>query len=331
MLLHDPLVFRARTTPDDIVLRDGVRTWTARQLDEAASALAGHLTEQGLGHGDRVAVLANNCFEYLACYFGLAKGGFVTVPLNQRLAPPEWASILADSGSRAIVARGPFVAAVNAALDDVPACETRVAMEGRHPGWVDWDQALANAAPLTRTFDDGDVGVQMYTSGTTGRPKGALLTHRGLVESVMASVMTFPHAIHGCSHLVAPVAHIGAALAGILSITTGGSIYMQEEFDPFEVVRILDEEGIQRTTLVPAMIQALLTLVPDVADRAYEDLRLVQYGASPIAPDVLRRATEVFKCDFLQAYGQTESGGALTMLLPSDHRRALAGEERRAT
>ena len=93
------------------------------------------------------------------------------------------------------------------------------------------------------------------------------------------------------------------------------------------MVRILDEEVVSGTMLVPAMIQALLTMVPDVAERSYRDLELMGYGASPIAPEVLRRAIEVFGCDFFQGFGQTEASGSVTFLTEADHRRAMAGEE----
>ena len=116
----------------------------------------------------------------------------------------------------------------------------------------------------------------------------------------------------------------------MLNLAAGGSVYVQEDFDMDEVVRILDEEGVNRTMLVPAMIQALLVFVPDIADRGFDDLEQIGYGASPIAPDVLRRAIEVFGCEFTQGYGCTESCGGITLLGPERPSTGARGSSRPA-
>jgi acyl-CoA synthetase (AMP-forming)/AMP-acid ligase II len=126
--------------------------------------------------------------------------------------------------------------------------------------------------------------------------------------------------------IVAPLYHAAAAITTFLTIHGGGTLLIQEEFVPAEVVRALSEEHIGVALLVPAMIQFCLVAVPDVRERRYEALRIVVYGASPIAEQTLRTAIEVFGCDFLQAYGMTETTAAATYLFPDDHRRALAGE-----
>jgi acyl-CoA synthetase (AMP-forming)/AMP-acid ligase II len=123
--------------------------------------------------------------------------------------------------------------------------------------------------------------------------------------------------------IVAPMYHAAAAVTSFLAVLGGGCLYIHEDFNPFEVVRALSEDRITTTTLVPAMIQACLMMVPDVAERRYDSLRLMGYGASPISEQTLRRALEVFKCDFTQGYGMTETTSALTFLNAADHRRAL--------
>jgi acyl-CoA synthetase (AMP-forming)/AMP-acid ligase II len=123
--------------------------------------------------------------------------------------------------------------------------------------------------------------------------------------------------------IVAPVYHAAAAITCFSAVVWGGCLYIQEDFNPIEVVRALSEEEIGVVTLVPAMIQACLVYVPDVAERNYDTLRTIVYGASPIAEDTLRKAAAVFECDFIQAYGMTETTAVLTMLLADDHRRAL--------
>jgi fatty-acyl-CoA synthase len=124
--------------------------------------------------------------------------------------------------------------------------------------------------------------------------------------------------------LTMPLFHAGGAnVVAFQSVYGGGSLYIQADFQPGEVIRALSEEHIHLTVLVPAMIQSCLLTAPDIVQRRYEDLRLIAYGASPIAEHTLRRAMEVFQCDFLQGYGMTETTCLMTFLSPSDHQRAL--------
>ncbi len=164
---------------------------------------------------------------------------------------------------------------------------------------------------------------QMYTSGTTGHPKGAILTHR----AVTANVAQIGHSLRlepaERSLVVTPLFHAGAVPNTFSCVSRGGCLYILEDFDPSEVVRALSEERISYAVLVPSMIQACLVGVPDVAERTYDSLRLIYYGASPIAEQTLRRAMDVFRCGFVQSYGMTEATQSLTFLSPSDHRRGL--------
>ncbi len=328
--------FHARVHSQRVALRDEARSMTYAQLDELANQFAAALSATGVGHGQRFGFLAANCFEYYAAYFGAGKAGAVIVPLNPRLAPPEWAYIVADAGTEVVLARGELVAAYDS-VRDLRTVRHAVALDdGRGTpdslleNWVSWaswlDAEPARPAQRPPVAADDPI-VQMYTSGTTGRPKGAVLEHGALMASINQSSAVSPEGLTGCGHIVAPLAHIGSALSSLINLNAGGSVYVQEEFDMAEVVRILSEEGIERTMLVPAMIQALLVFVPDVAERTYPTLHQIGYGASPIAPEVLRQAIDVFGCEFMQGYGCTESSGGLTLLTNDDHQRALAGDE----
>jgi len=330
MRLHDLLEFQAAQQPDAVALRDGTRTLSFRDLDAMSESFANGLVASGIGPGDRYAVLADNCLEYFAWYLGAAKVGAVTVPLNQRLAPAEWAYILNDSESRLVVAREQRVAELDAMRDDLSTVDTFVALGASHDGWRDWDEWLAAAPIRPRSLAPirpEDPVVQMYTSGTTGRPKGAIVSHGSLVASLYQGLIVFLERADGCIHLAMPLSHMGSTANGLLQMLGGGRVYVQGAFDPHETVRILEEEGVHRTVLVPAMIQAILVSVPDLGEREFRDLGVISYGASPIAPETLRRAMGVFGCDFLQGFGQTEASGSVTYLTQADHRRAAAGDE----
>ena len=330
MRLHDIVEYHARDRPDAVALRDRDRTMTYRDLDGLAESFADALASSGLVAGDRFAVLSANCLEYFAWYFGAAKVGAVTVPLNPRLAPREWAYVVNDSRCRLLVARKDLVGAIDEVRSELPTVDVLVAMGPPRDGWEEWTSWLGGAPVRPRnqgSFRPEDPTVQMYTSGTTGRPKGAILSQGSLMASITQLLVSTADRASGCIHVVAPLSHVGSTMVAMVNLLAGGSAYVQEVFEPAEVVRILDEEGVSGTMLVPAMIQALLTMVPDVAERSYRDLALMGYGASPIAPEVLRRAIEVFGCDFFQGFGQTEASGSVTFLTEADHRRAMAGEE----
>ncbi len=327
MLLHDSLDFYARERADRLCIEFGDRRISYREAREHADRLARALVDAGLRPGERFAVLAKNCAEYPLFYAAGSKSGAVPVPLNYRLAPREWAYIVADAGARLVIARGELVEPLETMRAELEEIGTWVSLDGPRPdGWIDYAGWLAGqqeGAPEHRGEASDDL-YQMYTSGTTGRPKGAVLTHAAVAANLiqqMAAVQPHPddHTL-----VVAPIYHAAAALTAMGSMAAGTSMVIHEDFSPADVVDALSQGGVTRTTLVPAMIQACMGFVPDAAERSYPRLHTIIYGASPIAADVLRRAMEVFRCDFLQGYGMTETTAALSFLSAADHRRALA-------
>ena len=328
MRLHDFLDYQARERPEAEFAVQGTRRIVYREALAHVHQLARALTKAGVAPGDRIGFLGKNSIEHVLMFFGASKAGAVPVPLNYRLAPPEWKYIVNDAGAKLLIAAGDFATAVDAIRSELHTVERFVALDvtPRPTGWQDYRGWLA-AEPTTpldsRATADDDV-YQMYTSGTTGRPKGAVLTHRAVIANIIQQTLALPaFAPEERFLVVTPLYHATAAVSAFMSAFVGGSIYIQEDFNPFEVVRVLSEERIRRTVLVPALIQACLVSVPDVGERRYDNLRLIGYGASPISEVTLRRALGVFKCDFTQGYGMTELTSALTFLSAADHQRAL--------
>src|SRR3990170_2511157 len=326
MRLHDFLDYQAREHPDEEFAVQGDRRLTYREALAEANRLANAFVSAGLQVGDRIAVLSKNNIEYAVLYYGASKAGVVPVPLNYRLAPREWTYIINDSQARMLIAAGEYVSAADALRGELKAVERFVAIAAPEaPGWQDYRQWVDGqpATPPDRSVSDDDDVYQMYTSGTTGHPKGAVLTHSAVAANLVQAMVSLQTNVGERYLIAAPVYHAAAALTSFACVTSGGSLYIQEDFNPVEAVRALSEERIGVAMLVPAMIQACLVFAPDVAQRRYDDLRLMVYGASPIAEQTLRRAMEIFQCDFAQGYGMTETTAVLTYLVPSDHRRAL--------
>ncbi|MCH8850627.1 MAG: long-chain-fatty-acid--CoA ligase [Chloroflexi bacterium] len=326
MLLHDYLDYRAREHADEEFAVLGDRRMLYREALEEVNRLANAFVSAGLQLGDRIAVLSKNSIEYAIVYYAASKAGVVPVPLNFRLAPPEWAFIVNDAGAKMLIAADELVSAIDGIRGELKSVDRFVAIDAVGPeGWEDYRQWVGGqpTTPPDRAVTEDDDVYQMYTSGTTGHPKGAVITHRALTAQVGQVTMLIHGAPGARTLIVVPMYHAAGAISTFVSVYWGGCLYIQADFNPPEVVRALDEERVLTATLVPAMIQGLLVHVPDAAKRQYSDLQQITYGASPIAEETLRRAMDTFKCDFAQAYGMTETTAVLTYLFPSDHRLAV--------
>jgi fatty-acyl-CoA synthase len=326
--LHDFLDYQARERAEAEFAIQGKRRLTYREALAETNRLANAFVKAGLQIGDRIAVLSKNSIEYLLLYFAAAKTGVVPVPLNYRLAPAEWRYILNDAGAKLLIAAGEYRPALEPIRPELTTVERFIVMDAPGAsGWDDYRHWVAGqpTTPPDRLISAEHELYQMYTSGTTGHPKGAVLTHRAVTTHL--TQIALAHDIRPGERvlLVAPLFHVaGANVAAFPGVYAGGCLYIQADFKPGEVVRALSEERIGLAVVVPAMIQACLTAVADVAQRRYDSLRLIHYGASPIAEQTLRRAMQLFGCDFSQGYGMTEMTAAITYLSAADHRRALA-------
>ena len=324
--LHDFLDYWARERPATKFVVAGERSLSYAEAAGAADRLANRLLAGGCRKGSRVAVLARNALWYPVFYFAAAKAGVVLVPVNWRLAPRERVRVLSDAAPSVLVVGEQCIDGVEDIRGELQSIEHFVA-EGEEPrrGW----EALArwmsegSATPPEVEVGVGDPLYQMYTSGTTGPPKGAVLSHGAVTANVMQVGLAQPVAPGERGLVVLPMFHaaiIPAAFAVAVPRRHGGR--------PRRVragggrARARRTSGIGVVTLVPAMLHACLA-VGGVADRRYERLRSVYYGASAIAESTLRGALEAFGCGFVQSYGLTEAAQALTFLSPADHEAAL--------
>jgi fatty-acyl-CoA synthase len=281
------------------------RAWTFAELWEASGRAAAGLAKAGVGPGDRVACLTKHTAQCVALVLAACRLRAVCMPVNWRLAPPEIEYIVSDGRARFMMADQAFVAHVRANL-----------VTEEFAGWASAFAPLATWAPPSM----GDTALQLYSSGTTGLPKGVELTHRNLASGMMGAV---PDAIGygGAPDVmlnVLPTYHIAGVGVGLLTATRGGMSVLYPDFDPAAAVAAIAEHRITHAFLVPAMIQFMLA-APGAAQADYSSLKGVSYGASPISEKVLIDALRTFKCDFMQVYGLTETTGAITLLPPEDH------------
>lgn len=315
----------AEDAPASIATLFEGRATTYRELYQQATNCAVWLTARGYGCGDRIGYIGKNSDQYFALLFAVARIGAVLVPLNWRLAAEELAFIVADSEMLCLFSDAEFAG-------------TAADLAGRrsigHAVLDDAHLSLSHDADLLADYrPDAEVIVfQVYTSGTTGRPKGAMLSHRNLLAlrepGYRAGLAWFPAL--GCTlGQVLPVAHIAGTAYALFGFYAGARIVIAREFDAGTLPELIAREGISHILLAPAAMQLMLEH-PAAADADFSSLQYITYGAAPIPEELLRRALARIGCGFVQMYGMTEAAGGVVALQPADHVSDIPGRLRSA-
>jgi len=302
---------QAKLRPDDVAIQFQNRTLTYGELETRANRVAQGLIAAGCKPGGRVAVVSRNSDTFVEILIGALKARVVLLAINWRLAAPEIRYILDHGEAELVFAEEDFAGAVK------EASARRVIAIGReYEAWRD-----ANAAvPPHLAYDSDDVVVQMYTSGTTGLPKGVQLTNRNYCAYIeMFEKLPWQQtSADDVMFAPAPFFHVNGINAALRSLHVGSRLITIDQFRPAEVVEMFAREKVTRATLAPAMLQMCLE-VPGLDKLDFSSIKLITYGGSPIAERVLKEAGKVFGCAFAQGYGMTEATSAVTMLAPDDH------------
>ncbi len=324
MSLWNFLAKAASERPDHPALIEGGVSLTYAQAHGQALRLAGFWRSRGLLPGDRLSILDSNHLEYLIVYYAAAAGGYVLNPLNTRLSTAELAFTIADAGSRILVAGSEHQTRVRE-LCASPLPGLGVQWRGDAPDsrlghWPEysWEEATAESterlAPRVLPMDT--LAHLYYTSGTTGRPKGVMLTHRNVAEHARSAVFELglcPTDIWG--HY-APLFHLADAWATFAITLAQGTHRFLPKFEAGAALADLASGGVTITNLVPTMLNAMVKH-PGGVGEGFPKLRAILSGGAPIAPDLVRRIVEFFGSDYVQTYGMTETSPYLTLsLLP---------------
>lgn len=318
--LGDVTRVHAAQRPDATAFEFEGRSTSFVQLEAHTNQVANALIAAGIGPGQRIAYVGKNSDHYFELLLGAAKAGVVMVPIGWRLAPPEIAFIVTNAEAKLLFVGGEFADMVRASEELQPPV---IAMEAdmRWPTFESWRDAQGDAAPDI-AVRPGDVTVQLYTSGTTGKPKGAMLTHANfLAGQRLGKLHPMPWNMWGpddVSLVAMPVAHIGGTGWGMVGLVNGAKGVIAREFDPMKVLDYIENDRVSKMFMVPAAMQ-IVVRQPRARQVDYSRMKYILYGASPIPLDLLRECMEVFGCGFCQQYGMTETTGTIVYLPPEDH------------
>ena len=279
------------------------------ELDRRSNRLANALLGEGVGRGDRVAILDHTSPAPFELFFACAKIGAILLPLNWRLSASEIAGIVADAAPSLILVT-PDLLPLLAQCTAIP---LQIELGAASAAWSD---GASDADPALPHLPDDPV-MLLYTSGTTGTPKGVVLTHESHGYSgTVAAEWGFTPASVNLSAM--PTFHIGGLGYGMMGLSQGGLTVLAQQLDPSAIMQLMTRHGVTHTFLVPTVIQRLVEHA-EAGAPVPATLKWMGYGAAPIGESILRRAIAVFGCDFTHAYGLTETSGTIVALLPEAH------------
>ena len=320
--------YHAKTQPNAVSLVLGERTLTWAQLLSRSAQVAQGLKRAGVKPQDRVAFLDKNGIEHFEVFYGCALLNAVSVDINWRLAAPEVLFIANDSQAEVLIVGQEFVPILDAIIGQLARIKTIIVIGGHpsHDDYEQWVNAQSATDPKAPT-KSSDVAFQLYSSGTTGRPKGVMLTNDNYFALLPAAQKIWLLSETTVNLVAMPLFHIGGGGWATAAQYCGASSIIMRDVNPAEIVAWIEKYRITHAFMVPALLQFALTM-PNIATTDFSSLELIVYGASPISEAVLEGAIKAFKCPFMQVYGLTETTGVVTVLGPEDHDLSSANKGR---
>jgi long-chain acyl-CoA synthetase len=320
-----PLARGAALYAERTAVIDGARAISYGELARRVGSLGAALDDLGLDLGARVGFIGANSLAHLECWLGVPPAGRVLVDLNFRLSEREVAFMIDDCGIEVLIADGQQHAR---ARELASRCRNlrKIVLDGS-----EYEDVISGAPAPPQEAGEHMLAAISYTGGTTGAPKGVMLTHGNLLANARHNLIATSHAPGDRWLHVCPMFHV-AGIANVFACTwVGAAQIILPRFDAAAVAETIERERITHVVLVPTMLAMLLEHLETAGERNLSSLRHIQYAASPISPALQRRVLERFDCDIVQFYGMTEAAPTVSCCTAEDHRRGIGGEEPYAT
>jgi acyl-CoA synthetase (AMP-forming)/AMP-acid ligase II len=335
MHLYQILEIAAEQYPNNTAVICGNIQYNYSELKNRVDILANNLRELGITKDTKLAIIHKNCHSYLETYFAAAKLGAVLVPVNFRLAPDDFVYIINNSKAKILISEPEFITPILRKRDEFPSIEKIILTRDNsdilvHLNYIKYDSLLV---PLpeeklsTSEIRSDDIAHIYYTSGTTGQPKGVILTHRNNYVHAEWTIKELNLTQNDVWLHVSPLFHLADAWAVWTLTKVGATHVIVPGFEPTEVLEAIGSHKVTLTNFIPTMLNILVSC----SGTKYFDcssLRLIMSGGAPIAPEVVRKILDVFGCDYIQTYGLTETSPFLTMSILKDQLKMLPFEDR---
>jgi len=302
-----------------IVFED--KRYTFSQLNERVNRLANGLMKLGVKKGDRVAFLQVNCNQCVETYFAVAKAGAIYLPLNFRAKEKELAYMLNTAEAITMIAGERYIPMMQSIQPELKDLKNLISIEKKHDDMLFYEDVISSSSAdeVVAEIDDDDTTMLMYTAGTTGFPKGVMLSHNSFSVYMLENVTPADPMAEESNILTVPLYHVAGIQAMMAAIYGGRTLVMERQFDPKEWMELVEREKVNRAMMVPTMLKQLLDH-PDFGKHNLSSIKVITYGAAPMPIPVIKKALEVFPgVSFINAFGQTETGSTITALSPEDH------------
>lgn len=321
MLVHKMLEYSASQTPDKIAVKEEKKELTYSQFSSQINSFSAHLSEASITKGDRVAILLPNCIEFCIAYFAILKLGAIVVPLNNRLAPKEFTFIVNDSAPKALVLGYQFWETFLRFKDNLKtqpylvfAGDESKAEAAFFQDWICSETAVADDPVEINPEDDACI---MYTSGTTGLPKGAVMSHRNIFINARNCGAHLGYRKSDITLISVPLFHVTGFNTQLVALLyVGGTAVIMRSYTTAELIRQLAEYHITTIITVPTMYNLML-INEKLKEYDLTRLRSLAYGGAPMDPNTIRSLQDRFNVDLYNCYGLTETS-SLTTVMPAN-------------
>ncbi|MCI0896277.1 MAG: long-chain-fatty-acid--CoA ligase [Chloroflexi bacterium] len=318
----DFLMIASAIVPDRVAMHFDGEEITFADVQESVNRLANGMADRGVGAGDRVAVMQVNCPEVIEAYFAIAQLDAIYVPINFRAKSEELEQMLKVAQPSLLLIGERYLPLLDNGGSGI-STEQVVVLDGEAPpSAMTYQDLIADAVPDQLHFaeaGDDDTTVIMFTAGTTGVPKGVMLTHDGFSSYLLATVNPADPDIEETNLLTVPLYHIAGLQAALAAVYGGRTLVVMRQFEPLEWMTLVQRYRVSRAMLVPTMLKHVMDH-PRFEEFDLSSLEVMTYGAAPMPMEVIREAIRRFPgARFINAFGQTETASTITMLPPEDH------------